>query len=104
MQSCLAHNLPIPGGQRRSRTAAFVALEIAVSRWPTQGVSPSRRDQKQIIAFLRPELAEAAHRRARQEGVTLREVIGEAINAAYAKTGRQPPFQDRKSTRLDSSH
>src|SRR3546814_12980960 len=85
MQSCLAHNLPIPGGQRRSRAAAFVALEIAVSRWPTPGVTPSRRDQRHIIAFLRQDLAETTHSRAPPAGVTLRVEIAQAITGAQLK-------------------
>lgn len=60
---------------------------------PVPRKSPSRLNQKQIIAFVRPELAAAAHQRARKNRMTLREVIGEAINAAYVRTGRNPPFQ-----------
>lgn len=59
---------------------------------------PSRRDKRQIVAHLDPELVEAVHQRRKRDGVTVQEVIGMAVNKAMAKFGRSailPVRRDR---------
>ena len=52
----------------------------------------SRVGKKQVVAFLSPEQAEAARNKARLEGKTIQEILGEAINAVFASHGRTPPI------------
>jgi hypothetical protein len=53
--------------------------------------SPPRQGQKQVLAFLWPNQAEAAYSKALREGKTNQEVMGEAINAVFAFHGVPPP-------------
>jgi hypothetical protein len=52
--------------------------------------TPPRQGQKQVLAFLWPNQAEAAYAKALREGKTNQEVIGEAINAIFAYHGIPP--------------
>ena len=52
---------------------------------------PSRQGKKQVIAFLWPNQAEAAYAKAARDDKTNQEVIGEALNAAFACHGLPPP-------------
>lgn len=51
---------------------------------------PSRRDKKQIVAHLDPDLIEAVHRRRRARELTIQEILGDAVNRAVSQYGRQP--------------
>lgn len=57
---------------------------------------PSRRDKKQIVAHLDPELVEAVHLRRQRDGVTVQEVIGLAVNKAMGRFGRAPILPVRR--------
>jgi hypothetical protein len=56
-------------------------------------VAPSRQGKKQVIAFLRPDQAEAAYAKAAHDGMTNQEILGQALNAFYASKGVQSPVQ-----------
>lgn len=53
--------------------------------------APSRQNKKQVIAFLRPNQAEAAYSKAAREDKTNQEVIGESLNAVFTHYGVTPP-------------
>lgn len=55
--------------------------------------TPSRENQKQVIAFLQTNQASAAYDKAAADDKTNQEVIGEAINAVFSFYGRIPPVQ-----------
>jgi hypothetical protein len=57
------------------------------------GPAPSRQGKKQIIGFIEPSLVDAFHAKARAEGKTNQELLGEALNAAFAKFGRRPVIE-----------
>jgi hypothetical protein len=51
-------------------------------------VPPSRRNKKQVIAHLAPELVDAVHLRRETESVTLQEILAQAVNTAFHAFGR----------------
>lgn len=54
---------------------------------------PSRQGKKQVIAFLRPNQAQAAYDKAARDDKTNQEIIGEALNAVFAFYGMPPPVE-----------
>lgn len=57
---------------------------------PMSRTVPSRQGKKQVIAFLRPNQIEAAVSKAERDHQTNQEVIGQALNAVFAKYGMPP--------------
>jgi hypothetical protein len=55
-------------------------------------IPKSRQDKRQITAYLTPKLVEAAHKKARNDGKSIQEVVGEAINAALDVFGYTDPI------------
>jgi hypothetical protein len=55
--------------------------------------APSRHGKKQVIAFLRPNQAEAAYSKAVLDDMTNQEIIGQAINAVFASKGEASPVE-----------
>lgn len=49
---------------------------------------PSRRNKKQVIAHLAPDLVDAVHRRREKENITVQEILAEAVNLAVTEFGR----------------
>lgn len=61
-------------------------------------IPPSRRGKRQLIAFVSPELAQAAYDKANAERKTLQEILGDALNACFMRFNRAPvitPGHDR---------
>jgi len=49
---------------------------------------PSRRNKKQVIAHLSPDIVEAVHKKRVRSNLTAQEIIAEAVNAAVQEFGR----------------
>jgi hypothetical protein len=68
------------------------------------GAPPSlRTSQRQVIAYLAPDLVAALKRRAGMRGLTLRETLALAVNAELAAMGVPPaltPERQRRFTRV----